>query len=283
MTVIHARDYTKTMPSVTAGRRAWSPRRYTRGVLDYANNIWGIVAAAGVGRRMGGDRPKQYLPLHGARVIDHALSALCAHANVRGVVVGVRDGDEYWRARPFAHAKLLATITGGESRARTVLNALQHLLGKVATADDWALVHDAARPCIDANDLDALLTAAREHGDGAALALPVSDALKRVDDGVIESSLSTDAGKTIWRAVTPQMFRCGALADALQHCIDDGVMPADECQAMQRAGVHAAAVAGHPANIKITVAADLELAAAYLAGRAQLTCARELKREGNAA
>lgn len=246
-----------------------------------ADNIWGIVAAAGVGARMGRgfDRPKQYLPLHGRRVIDHALAALCECESVRGVVVGVRDGDACWRAMPFAHAKLLAASRGGESRARTVLNALRVLLDDVAGADDWALVHDAARPCVEARDLDALIAAARAHGHGAALALPVSDALKRVGDGVIEESVDAgaDNNRDYWRAATPQMFRCGALANALQDCIDNGVTVADECAAMARAGVHAAAVAGHPANIKITVAGDLEFAAAYLTGRVQLK--RESARE----
>lgn len=246
------------------------PRAVILAVMN-ANNIWGIVAAAGIGARMGDafDRPKQYLPLCGRRVIDHALSALCECELVRGVVVGVRDGDACWRAQPFAHAKLLAASRGGDTRAHTVLNALRCLLDEAAAADDWALVHDAARPCVAARDLDALIAAARAHGDGAALALPVSDALKRVDGGVIEESVVAD-GETYWRAATPQMFRCGALADALQDCIDHGVATADECAAMGRAGVHASAVAGHPANIKITVADDLELAAAYLTGRATI-------------
>lgn len=248
--------------------------------MNAANNIWGIVAAAGAGARMGDafDRPKQYLPLCGRRVMDHALSALCECESVRGVVVGVRDGDAYWRAQPFVHAKLLAASRGGDTRAHTVLNALRCLLDEVAAADDWALVHDAARPCVAARDLGALIAAARAHGGGAALALPVRDALKRVGDGVIKESVAARAGTTVWRAATPQMFRCGALANALQDCIDNGIAAADECAAMVRVGVHASAVAGHPANIKITVADDLELATAYLAGRATI----EREREENA-
>lgn len=233
------------------------------------NNIWGVVAAAGVGARMGGDfdRPKQYLPLGPRRVIDHALLALCERRAVSGVVVGIRDGDRWWRAQPFAHAKLLAVSRGGESRARTVLNALRRLLKPdgPAAAGDWVLVHDAARPCVAARDIESLIAAARAHGHGAALALPVTDALKRVSDGVIEAAVENG---DYWRAVTPQMFRCGALAGALQDGLDAGRAPADEAAAMACAGVHAVAVAGHPANLKITVAADLELATRYLSCRA---------------
>jgi len=236
-----------------------------------ANKIWGIVAAAGVGARMGGATPKQYLQLRGRRVIDHALAAVCASA-VSGVIVGLRAGDEYWRAQPFAHAKVTVS-RGGDTRARTVLNALRQLRAGRAAADDWALVHDAARPCVAPADIARVIDAARANGRGAALALPVNDALKRVGDadgagaGVIEASVAAGAGATYWRAATPQMFRCGALADALKYCIDGGIAPADECQAMEAAGVRAAVVAGHPANIKITVPADLELAAAYLTWR----------------
>lgn len=240
--------------------------------MNDAQNIWGVVAAAGVGARLGGGRPKQYLPLHGRRVIDHALSAVCECPAVAGVVAGIRAGDACWRARPFAHAKLLAVSRGGETRARTVLNALRRLLPPEgpAAAGDWALVHDAARPCVPARDLERVIAAARAHGHGAVLALPVTDALKRVDGGVIEAAVAADAGKTYWRAATPQMFRCGALAEALEHCLAHDIAPADEAAAMAAQGVSAAAVAGHPAGLKITVAADLELAAAYLAGRAQL-------------
>lgn len=252
--------------------------------MKNANNIWGVVAAAGVGARMGGDfdRPKQYLPLGPRRVIDHALLALCERRAVRGVVVGIRDGDRWWRAQPFAHAKLLAVSRGGESRARTVLNALRRLLKPdgPAAAGDWVLVHDAARPCVAARDIERLIAAARAHGHGAALALPVTDALKRVSDGVIEAAVENG---DYWRAATPQMFRCGALAAALQDGIDAGRAPADEAAAMACAGVHAAAVAGHPANLKITVAADLELAAGYLSYRAGAETETETARERRSA
>jgi len=241
--------------------------------MSDAQNIWGVVAAAGVGARMGGDfdRPKQYLPLHGRRVIDHALAAVCECPAVSGVVAGIRGGDAWWRARPFAHAKLLAVSGGGETRARTVLNALRRLLPPEgpAAAGDWVLVHDAARPCVSARDIERVIAAARAHGHGAVLALPVTDALKRVGDGVIEESVAAAAGETYWRAATPQMFRCGALADALQDGLARGESATDEAAAMQAHGVRAAVVAGHPANLKITVAADLELAAGYLAGRVE--------------
>lgn len=246
--------------------------------MNKARKIWGIVAAAGVGARMAGDCPKQYLPLRRRRVLDHALLALCESAAVDGVIAGIRDGDRWWRAQPFAHPKLLAVSRGGDSRARTVLNALRQLLGAHAAADDWVMVHDAARPCVSARDIECLAAAARAHGHGAVLALPLSDTLKRVGGGgLIERTLSNASG-SYWRAVTPQMFRCGPLESALGECLARGRVPSDESAAMEHRGVHAVAVAGHPANIKITLAADLELAAQYLAG--PMEGERQSKREG---
>ncbi|MGI9311124.1 MAG: 2-C-methyl-D-erythritol 4-phosphate cytidylyltransferase [bacterium] len=239
-----------------------------RGEAERDGKIWAIVPAAGVGRRMMADLPKQYLPLARRRVLDHALRALCRHDAVAGVVVGIRDGDRWWRAQPFAHDKLIAVSRGGDDRARTVRNALAWILEHgVAADDDWAMVHDAARPCLRAADIERVAAAARAHGDGAALALALTDTLKRASgdggDGVIEATLECDS---CWRALTPQMFRCAPLHDALRDALQHGVAPRDESAAMERVGVRPALVEGHPANIKITAPADLELAALYLAG-----------------
>ncbi len=228
--------------------------------------IWGIVAAAGIGARMAAQRPKQYLPLAGRRVIDHAVLGVCQNHAVAGVVVGIRDGDRWWRQQPFAHPKLLGTSAGGAHRAATVLNALAWLLDeKIAAADDWALVHDAVRPCVLGADMARLAAAARAHGSGAVLGIKVVDALKRAaHDGVIEQTL-TAADAVYWRAVTPQMFRCRALKTALQHAVSRGIMPVDESAAMELLGVKPPLlVAASPTNIKITQPIDLELAEIYM-------------------
>ena len=254
--------------------------------MSKSEKIWGIVPAAGLGKRMMSAQPKQYLPLCERRVLDHALLALCRSASVDGVIVGIREGDREWRAQPFAHAKLRAVSAGGEHRAHTVLNALRHLLQDgIAAADDWAMVHDAVRPCVAPQDIERLVTAARAHGNGALLALRVTDTLKRAHEGVIERTLGgggggdggggddngngNDNGEEYWRALTPQMFRCEPLMRALQHALECGIAPTDESAAMERTGIHPTAVPGHPANIKITVASDLELAALYFRGKAQ--------------
>lgn len=236
--------------------------------MNRGEKIWGIVPAAGRGRRMRADRPKQYLPVGGRRVIEHSLRALCRCESVAGVVVGIAADDSWWAAQPFAHAKITAISEGGETRAQTVLHALQKIMrsrkgSPRASVTDWALVHDAARPCIRAADIEKVIAAARANGYGAVLAVKLADALKQQRG---DAAATAVAANDCWRALTPQMFRCGALRDALQKSLAEGVAPPDEAAAMELLGGRATLVAGHPANIKITAPADLELAARWLQG-----------------
>ena len=228
--------------------------------------VWGIVPCAGIGQRMLSKLPKQYLPLCGRRVLDHALLALCRSDVVDAVIVGIREGDRYWQEQPFEHEKVQGISRGGETRAHTVLNALQQLLAdNLATCSDWAMVHDGVRPCLSLSDIENLVGAARSHADGAILGVKLTDTLKRGDDR--QHMVNTmEREQTYWRALTPQMFRCGALRDALQCAITQGRVATDESAAMEMSGYRPLAVEGNPANIKITTPTDLELASLYLAG-----------------
>lgn len=222
--------------------------------------LWALVPAAGSGSRMGSAIPKQYMPLQGRPVIVHALETLCAHPRIQGVQVMLAKGDDGWFQVPpslgaRAH-KLLPPAVGGASRTESVLNGLRHL-ARVAGAEDWVLVHDAARPCLRRTDLDALIEALREEREGAILGVPVADTLKQVADGRIADTASR-AG--LWRAFTPQAFRLGALEAALVRALQDGVAITDEASAMERVGGRPRMVCGHSDNIKVTVAEDLLLA-----------------------
>ena len=233
--------------------------------MSKTEKIWAIVAAAGIGKRMMSDRPKQYLPFRQRRVLDHALLGLCRSDSVDGVIVGIREGDPWWQAQPFEHPKLLAVSPGGAQRAHTVLNALARILDDdIAAADDWVMVHDAARPCLTQLDIERVVVAARSHPCGAVLATKLVDTLKQANrEGVIEKTLGRGDGKVYWRAVTPQMFRCAQLKTALQQALEQGIVPTDESAAMEMTGARPVMLEGHPANIKITVPADLELASLY--------------------
>ena len=111
-------------------------------------SCWAVVPAAGVGKRMQADRPKQYLPLAGKTVIEHTIGRLLQSATFQAVAVAISVEDPYWPELAIASHPDVITAPGGKERADSVLSALTALLGRAAE-NDWVLVHDAARPCLD--------------------------------------------------------------------------------------------------------------------------------------
>jgi 2-C-methyl-D-erythritol 4-phosphate cytidylyltransferase len=224
---------------------------------------WAVVPAAGTGRRMGANVAKQYLSLLGRPLLGHALESLLASPRIEAVVLVVAADDMRWPEAVPADAPLLTAI-GGAERCHSVLNGLLRLADRAAP-DDWVLVHDAARPCLSHEELDALFVALERDPVGGLLAVPVADTLKAADDsGRVLRTLPRDS---LWRALTPQMFRYGLLHDALAAAIEAGVMVTDEAAAMERAGHRPALVAGRAANLKVTGPEDLALAEAVLRRR----------------
>ena len=216
--------------------------------------IWAVVPAAGRGTRFGGPTPKQYL-LAGDRVLlAHTLEALLSHPVVAGVMVVVAENDADWPGWQSLADKPILTCIGGATRAGSVLAGL-HALPDDVRADDFVLVHDAARPNLAAADLGRLLEVGRADPVGAILAAPVRDTLKRAgDDGGIDA---TEPRERLWRALTPQLFRRHQLARALQEAADAGVEITDEAMAMERQGLRPLLVEGSEDNFKVTTPADL--------------------------
>jgi len=224
---------------------------------------WAVVPAAGTGRRVGANVAKQYLPLLGRPLLAHALAPLLASPRIEAVVLVVSVHDLRWPEAVPADARLLAA-TGGRERCHSVLNGLARLADRAAP-DDWVLVHDAARPCLSREELEALFVALEHDPVGGLLAVPVADTLKAADDnGRVQRTLPRER---LWRALTPQMFRYGMLRDALAAAIDAGALVTDEAAAMERAGHRPALVAGRAANLKVTGPEDLALAEAVLRRR----------------
>jgi 2-C-methyl-D-erythritol 4-phosphate cytidylyltransferase len=226
--------------------------------------LWAVIPAAGVGRRMGGQSPKQYLPLAGQPVLVHSMAPFAALDGLLGMVVALSPGDRWWQSLVVPPGLPVETVVGGEERAHSVRNALARLAGR-ADEQDWILVHDAARPCLRTADLHRLVSALREDPVGGLLGSPVHDTLKQVDEE--GCSAGTVDRRRMWRAFTPQMFRFGALTAALDAQLGNGVAGTDECMAMEAAGLRPRLIEGHADNIKITRPADLELAEAILAAR----------------
>jgi 2-C-methyl-D-erythritol 4-phosphate cytidylyltransferase len=221
--------------------------------------FWGIVPAAGVGKRMNADRPKQYLLLSERTVIEQTLSRLIAAQVFEKIVVAISEGDPYWDELPISKHEKIIRANGGKERADSVLNALAEIEHQ-ANENDWVLVHDAARPCITTQDIKMLISELEHDEIGGVLALSSHDTLKDVDGVQI---LSTHDRNRIWRALTPQMFRLGALKNALE--INQGNHAiTDEASALEIQGFSPKIVEGRSDNIKITRPEDLALAQFYL-------------------
>lgn len=222
---------------------------------------WVIVPAAGRGQRMGAEQPKQYLPLLGRTVLEWSLQPFIDRADVAGIVVVLGAGDRWFPMLSLAGG--LRTAIGGAERADSVRAGLRAL--DEAAENDWVLVHDAARPCLRSEDLDALIGTLADEPVGGLLASPLTDTLKQADAGQKVSATLPRAH--LWRALTPQMFRYGVLDAALQQAQQRGMAVTDEAAAVEQLGQAPRLIAGHADNIKITLPEDLVLAEAILRRR----------------
>lgn len=225
---------------------------------------WAVVPAAGRGERYGGRVPKQYERLLGRPVLSWSLGSLLVEPSIRAVVVALAPHDRRFARLEEARDPRVETCAGGNRRDASVARALDALEDR-ASDEDWVLVHDAARPCLDRSDLRALCAAVDDDPVGGLLAAPVGDTLKQGDaDG---RSARTVARDGLWRALTPQVFRYGLLRRALALCAERGRVVTDEASAVEMLGVRPLLVPGRGDNVKITVAPDMQLAAAVLAAR----------------
>ena len=221
-----------------------------------ADALWCVVPAAGCGARVGGDVPKQYLPIAGKALLIHTLERLALHPRIAGLMVALATDDSRWPSVRDIAGKPVMTTIGGVDRADSVLAGLRALRG-AAQDSRFVLVHDAARPCVRAGDISRLI----ELGipaNGALLAAPLRDTLKRADaQGRVAA---TEPRESRWRALTPQLFRLGELVAALESARAADVAVTDEAMAMERAGHQPLLVEGSEDNIKVTTAADFALA-----------------------
>lgn len=236
------------------------------------NKAWVVIPAAGVGKRMQSDIPKQYLKIHHQTVIEHTLKCFMDHPEVAGIVVALHPNDPYWSELTIHSPIPLYVVDGGQERSDSVTNALVLLEGLVTSEQDYVLVHDAARPCLSLHDLDSLLgRRSSVGGDGAILAIPVRDTMKRgggdlqTIDPAIDHTVNRE---NLWHALTPQMFPVNTLKQALTKAGDAGakaVEITDEASAIEFMGGSPVLVEGSASNIKITHPADLKLAEFFLA------------------
>ena len=241
-----------------------------QGVRQRSRRI-ALIPAAGVGARMGGGTPKQYLDIAGKPMLRHTLDAFLSSDLIDHTFVVVSPDDPFIAQVAPTHGVTVLRC-GGASRLESVRNALDALSTQL-DGHDWVLVHDAARPGLNARLIERLISTVADDPVGGLLALPVVDTVKRahkVEGSSAEahpapaSAVSTLPRDGLWLAQTPQMFRCHLLRTALSSCSDASVIT-DDASAVEALGHTPRLVEGHPCNLKVTLPADLSIAAMYLA------------------
>ena len=220
-----------------------------------AMRVAALIMAAGRGSRLGGEIPKQYLPLAGRAIIKHSVERFTHREDIAIVrcVIGPDDDALFEAARTGAPA-----TRGGASRQQSVRRGLESL---AAEAPDLVLIHDAARPLVDEATIDRVL-AALGGAPGAIAALPVVDSLRRAEGGRGTDTVDREG---LWRAQTPQGFHYAAILAA--HRAAEGGTLTDDAEVAARYGLEVRVVAGSADNFKITTASDLARAERLLSGR----------------
>jgi len=223
-----------------------------------------LIPAGGKSARFGGALPKQYVELAGTPVLRRTIDALHNSVVLEAMFVVLAPDDKLYAERVGQIAGVVPVYCGGRTRAESVMNGLARI-GARAEADDWILVHDAVRPCVDVSMLNRLLHELEDEPVGGLLAVPLADTLKRAETGAGLRAAGTEARTGLWCAQTPQMFRYAILQHAVKQ--SDPAAVTDEAQAVEALGVKPKLVLGSPANIKLTYPEDMALAEAIIAGR----------------
>lgn len=225
---------------------------------SHAADVIAVVPAAGVGSRMQAAFPKQYLTIGTMTLLEHSVARLLANAAVQQVIVAVSADDGWFDSLPLARDPRIVRVTGGATRAESVLAGLQHIRESA-----WVLVHDAARPCLHADDLARLLAVREYSRTGAILAAPVRDTMKRAEPGKTAVAHTVERDD-LWHALTPQFFPHTLLTACLSRALSEGATITDEASALEYCGYHPQLISGRSDNIKVTRPEDLALAAFYL-------------------
>lgn len=218
--------------------------------------LWAVIPAAGSGSRFSKTELKQYQYIQDRTVLEHTIRRI-SQLPLNGYVLAIGTQDSFAQTLAFQNIDKAHFCTGGAERVHSVLNALNHLLN-FADENDWVLVHDAARPCVTIDCLNALVSKAIESNDSAILAIPVRDTLKQVKTADhIDKTVSRDS---LWQAQTPQITKIGKLKKAIEQALENNVTITDEASALEYMGETVRVVMGRSDNIKITYPDDLELA-----------------------
>ncbi len=229
-------------------------------------DVWVIIPAAGVGKRMQSNVAKQYLTINNKTVLQHTVEQFINLPFVKGILVAISNTDDTFATLSFSNKNKVQHCIGGKQRYQSVLNTLdtfQHLI----KPHEWIMVHDAARPCVSPHDIEKLYTECKNHKVGGILATPVKDTLKQsLANQTIAKTVDRD---TMWHALTPQMFRYQNLVNAIENSIMDNLAITDDASAFENLNLRPKLVDGREDNIKITRPSDLDYATWIITQRQQ--------------
>jgi 2-C-methyl-D-erythritol 4-phosphate cytidylyltransferase / 2-C-methyl-D-erythritol 2,4-cyclodiphosphate synthase len=221
-------------------------------------SVYALVVAAGQGSRFGGPLPKQYLPLAGATVLRHAVSALAGHPRITDVLVVIRPEDRALFDRAVVGLGVAAPVAGGASRQDSVRLGLEAL---ALHRPDRVLIHDGARPFPDRALVDRVIDGLARTV-AAIPCLPLSDTIKRAEDGTIKETIDRSS---LWRAQTPQGFHFDTIHAA--HRAAFGRALTDDAAVIEATGLTPIVVEGSEDNLKITTPEDLAAAERLIVAR----------------
>lgn len=230
--------------------------------------VHGLIVAAGVGSRFGGECPKQYLQVAGKTILEHAVSQLaCSRQLVHLYLVVATDDLIIAQILPKLSDDLsmnlpITLVNGGQQRWQSVQQGVRAIIDAGANPDDLVLIHDAARPCVSVDDIYQVIDEAYQQTHGAILAIPVADTLKKVaDNGQIKQTIER---QNLWQAQTPQVFRLKYLQHVLNHVAMQNIDITDEASGFEKLDLPIKIVAGSRSNIKLTYPNDLQMIEALL-------------------
>lgn len=234
-----------------------------------------VVPAAGVGKRMQAVCPKQYLLINEQSVLSHTVKRLLSHPKIDKVVLSLSADDQYFKETSLATNPQVIPVTGGKERVDSVLRGLKAV---DEHSYPWVMVHDAARPCISHQDIDALIDSCQQYKVGGILATPVRDTMKRSSQTGIKHVTATVDRTTLWHALTPQMYPTKQLIIAIESAQKNQQVLTDESSAIEYMGDKSLLIAASSDNIKITRQDDLALAEFILAKQ---SCKQGIKQSTN--
>ncbi|AFP84619.1 2-C-methyl-D-erythritol 4-phosphate cytidylyltransferase [secondary endosymbiont of Ctenarytaina eucalypti] len=227
-------------------------------------DVIAILPAAGIGSRMKTTLPKQYLTIGEKTLLEHSIDILLSQPRIHEVIVAISPVDCWYHQLPVAADPRVHVVTGGGSRADSVMAAL-----RCVRSESWVLVHDAVRPCLHKDDLCRLLAITAHTDVGGILASPVHDTMKRARPGtdLISSTVERD---NLWHALTPQLFARQLLQNCLERALAEGVPVTDDASALEYCGHSPLFVPGRADNIKVTRPEDLTLVRFLYSRRANM-------------